>query len=720
MFAFAGDFGDGVFRAGRLVAVREFRADRMGRAAPDAGAAAGAPGERVVAVGTLVRRQLECGHDRTEPHGRAVFGDQAGRQPEGAGPGHEGDVPLGPARCEILHIPARRRINLLLFEVRSDGGESLPGQQPGELRAHLLIQDFAEAADGGPFDGRMNLLGCVGLARFAVDRQHPDDDRFRLRIGEFAFQHFIGRPMERADDLFEFEEERIVRRGDSDVRLFEEAVRSGLAVQVVHHFFDIGACQHNLISCSLAALKKEPRRTGALFTFLRFDSLFEVVAQLGHVHAVLQHRVAVADGHAVVVGRLEIVGDAVRRADLVLAAVTLADAAGFVVFGAEVAVDVLVEIVRLLLELLRLRQDGDLDRRDERRQVQHDAGILLHPLLRGRGLLFVVGGGEQREHRAVEPDRGFNDGRHELAAVVVIHVREILAGEFAVARQVPGTAVVDALELSPAERELHFDVDRGLRVVGELLVLVDAEEVILEFQLVLIIADPLRLPVLEELHALLAVAEEFHLHLREFAAAEREVARVDLVAERLADLRDAERQLLPGRHPDAVEVDENRLAGLGAQVGGMFLVEHGADEGFHHQIEFTRFGQVLRAAVRAGGRVLHLVDAVAGLALAAVGHEVAELIEMAGGFPDPRMADDRRIESFDVVAGLDHFVPPEVFDGALHPGAVGAVIPESVDTAVDLRARKHESATFAQTDDLIHQLQILHTLFGHFFFLSVV
>jgi hypothetical protein len=39
--------------------------------------------------------------------------------------------------------------------------------------------------------------------------------------------------------------------------------------------------------------------------------------------------------------------------------------------------------------------------------------------------------------------------------------------------------------------------------------------------------------------------EELHLHLLELAGAEDEVARRDLVAERLADLPDPERDLLP-------------------------------------------------------------------------------------------------------------------------------------------------------------------------------
>ena len=61
--------------------------------------------------------------------------------------------------------------------------------------------------------------------------------------------------------------------------------------------------------------------------------------------------------------------------------------------------------------------------------------------------------------------------------------------------------------------------------------------------------------------------EVLHLHLLELERAEDEVAGRDLVAERLADLRDAERRLAPGDLGDVLEVDEDALRGLGAEVG---------------------------------------------------------------------------------------------------------------------------------------------------------
>jgi hypothetical protein len=56
--------------------------------------------------------------------------------------------------------------------------------------------------------------------------------------------------------------------------------------------------------------------------------------------------------------------------------------------------------------------------------------------------------------------------------------------------------------------------------------------------------------------------------LFELAHAKREVAGRDLVAERLADLRDAERRLLAGALVDVLEVDEDALSGSPSSSSG--------------------------------------------------------------------------------------------------------------------------------------------------------
>ena len=301
---------------------------------------------------------------------------------------------------------------------------------------------------------------------------------------------------------------------------------------------------------------------------------------------------------------------------------------------------------------------------------------------------------------------------HELALIIVVDVLQIVARELAVLRDIPGATMMYTFKFAPAKGELDFDVDSSLGVVSKLFVFVNTEEVIGELELVLVVVDALFLPVFEPFHTLFAVAEEFHFHLGEFAAAESEVTGVDFVTERFTDLRDTERQLLTGAVAHLLEVHKDRLAGFGTQISGVFVVKNRTDISFHHQIEFARFGQVLAAAVGAGRGVFHLVNAVTALAIFAVGHQVAELVKVTGSLPDGGMADDGAVQTFDIVAGFHHFVPPQGFDGAFHTRTVRTVIPEAVEPAVNFRTGEDKAAPFAQRYDFFHQNIFF---FSHFF-----
>src|SRR6202020_501051 len=84
--------------------------------------------------------------------------------------------------------------------------------------------------------------------------------------------------------------------------------------------------------------------------------------------------------------------------------------------------------------------------------------------------------------------------------------------------------------------------------------------------------EPVVDPVLEPLLVGARLDEELHLHLLELAGAEDEVARRDLVAERLADLADAERDLLAAGRLHVLVVDEDALGGLRAEERKAALV----------------------------------------------------------------------------------------------------------------------------------------------------
>jgi hypothetical protein len=111
--------------------------------------------------------------------------------------------------------------------------------------------------------------------------------------------------------------------------------------------------------------------------------------------------------------------------------------------------------------------------------------------------------------------------------------------------QVVVRAARDPLELAPAHRELVLDVDAALGVERELVLPVLAEPEVLLPDPVLQVPAVARVdPLLVDLLVRARAAEVLDLHLLELARAEREVAGRDLVPERLADLCDAERQLL--------------------------------------------------------------------------------------------------------------------------------------------------------------------------------
>lgn len=77
------------------------------------------------------------------------------------------------------------------------------------------------------------------------------------------------------------------------------------------------------------------------------------------------------------------------------------------------------------------------------------------------------------------------------------------------------------------------------------------------------------------------------------------------------------------------------------------------------------------------------------------------------------MSKDRSIEAEDVVAFLDVFTPPEFFEVSFHLGSEGAVVPATVQAAVDFGRLKNESFAFAQGDDLLHAGGIGLVFVGH-------
>jgi hypothetical protein len=193
--------------------------------------------------------------------------------------------------------------------------------------------------------------------------------------------------------------------------------------------------------------------------------------------------------------------------------------------------------------------------------------------------------------------------------------------------------------------------------------------------------------------------EVLHLHLLELTGAEDEVARSDLVAERLAGLRNAERELAAHRCLDLDKVHEDPLSGLGTQPHHVFVALQGPDVGLEHQVEVARIGELVAAAV--GTVALYVVGPVAGIAVHALHQRIGEHLEMARRFPRLRMKNHRGIEADDVVPELHHRAPPGAFDVLFHLNAQGAIVPSGTKTAVNFCRLIDKAPSLGKVDDRI-------------------
>jgi hydrogenase maturation protease len=260
--------------------------------------------------------------------------------------------------------------------------------------------------------------------------------------------------------------------------------------------------------------------------------------------------------------------------------------------------------------------------------------------------------------------------------------------------------------------------------------------------------------------------EEFEFHLFELAGAEGEIARGDLVPERFPDLGDAEGYFDPGTVDHVLELDENGLGGFGSEISDVLVGTDGADGGIEHEVERAGCGQLATAFAAVGDGIFHraggggeqfgvfqaapavelfghfvgarsvvglgdedgdgfvadcvrfgcagivdcgpglridLVGAEAFAADFAVGHGIAEGVDVSGGLPDGWMHDDGGVEADDVIALLGHGTPPEILDVAFEFGAERAVIPEAINAAVNFGRLENESPSFAEGYDTFHQ-----------------
>ena len=351
--------------------------------------------------------------------------------------------------------------------------------------------------------------------------------------------------------------------------------------------------------------------------------------------------------------------------------------------------------------------------------------------------LFVVCVHEEGEGDAVGAERRLDDIGDVFLARLLVKVFHALARFFLMRAQVEVGAVGDAPQLAPAEGEQKLEIRGRLGVVGQLFRLVVAQAQVL---LAHVQADqPVAAegaPVCKPVEVGAGLAEELQLHLLKLAGAESEVSGRDLVAEALADLRDAEGDFAAGGALDILEVDEDALRRFRAQIHFAGRVLRHALERLEHHIEFANVRKIASAAAGAGDAVLadvfahllvgqgfddhvdpvlrvvvldQLVGAVAHFAAAAVDERVVEIDHVARSDPGLRVHEDGGVKADVVVGLLNELFPPGALYVVFELHAERAVVPRIRKAPVDLRAGVDEAAALAQRDDGLHCfLTVIH------------
>ncbi len=170
--------------------------------------------------------------------------------------------------------------------------------------------------------------------------------------------------------------------------------------------------------------------------------------------------------------------DTVGCSDRILAAIALSDRIFFIILAVEVEPERVENLARLLRKsvFLHERQDGQLDRGDAGRKVEH------HALFSVFQFLFCVRSGEDGQEHAVQTDRGFDHVRRVALVGLRIEVLDLAAAELLVLAQVEVCAGVYAFQLLETEGEFKFDIGRGVGVVRQFFVIVEAILLIAEAQ----------------------------------------------------------------------------------------------------------------------------------------------------------------------------------------------------------------------------------------------
>ncbi len=95
----------------------------------------------------------------------------------------------------------------------------------------------------------------------------------------------------------------------------------------------------------------------------------------------------------------------------------------------------------------------------------------------------------------------------------------------------------------------------------------------------------------------------------------------------------------------------------------------------------------------------------AGLAL---DEGIGEALDVTGSLPDSRVHQDRGIDTFHVLALVNHPAPPALLHISFELDSQRSVVPDGPGPSIDLGGLEDEAAPLAQRHELVHHIMLGH------------
>src|SRR3989344_876382 len=325
-------------------------------------------------------------------------------------------------------------------------------------------------------------------------------------------------------------------------------------------------------------------------------------------------------------------------------------------------------------------------------------------------LVFCIGFYQCGEQVTAESKSRLKHVRHELFIRTRVHVLQINSAVLDMIFEVEVSTIRKTSNFVELVRIFKMEVHRALAVVRALSV-GNLDFLNITFLKTQECKPSVHLPepVLKLFCPRFFLKKILKFHNLQLPHTENEVARSDFIAERAANLRDAEREFRMIRVYDVLKIDEHALCGLGPQVDGRVGTVYRTDGRFKHHIELSRLGKCA-LALRTLGDIVKMVGTETSFALLALHQRVAESAHVPARLPHLWVHQNRRVDAVHVVARVDKVAPPQIFYILLQCHAKRSIVPRAGESAVSLGPLVHKPAPLAQRHYFFHHSFFVHNV----------